>query len=394
MTQNNASVALQSSSTSLDASVASPTSAPANVTAAPSPQSTNVPFNLIITTTRAQAEKIAKHFDLSTLRFVDSLHLPPGGAKRGDSLNELLGRLEQTVTLVLLCDDVWLNALLTDMPGMAAMVWRGIESKLMGHRTNGQRNLLIVAGDFDAGVRQAENALKLQVFTSGTPLHHSWKPPVSRPVPPKKLVSRDKAPRVQQVVKPETKAVPEMSPERAWHTPIDKTVGLGESPKSFGSKSPKQLDRSKKDKGPRPAGNPHGLQNDLYLLSKGHYGLATGHLFLEKAREIIAHHTGMGGVIPMELVCTHLFRTLIAKSSRGYWGGFNLLQNLVDAGGQSPQEVAGSLNGWIGNIPARDAAGKDILQPNVNRALYVKLNLVVEVIEAPAGNRELSEQAV
>lgn len=376
---------------------------------------TNVPFNLIVTTSMEQAKKIARHYDLSDVRNVDDLKLPNGGAKRGDALNELLGKCENTITLVVLADSPWVNALLKNMPGMAASVWRSVESKLVGHRTNGQRNLIVVGNDFTSGIRDAETAGNLLVLLNGQPLRSNWKPNNA----PKAKTDKPEGKKVRHVVEGQvglnadgvgqpdkkkptkvknttnrTKLSIALDPNdpNPTHTVestmgefIDKSLRARKDAKAakLGKGERPQVDRGSKNKGPKPMVSNQGLHDDLYLLAKNHYGPCTGPALLEKAQKIIAHHTGIGGEISVDMVCSHLFRTLIAKSNRGYWGGFDLLKGLVAAGGQGPEEVAATLNGWIATIPAVDAKGALIPQPKMNSLIYTKLNLVSATIEAP-----------
>lgn len=323
---------------------------------------TNVPFNLIIAPSLELVRKIAKHYDLSDVRNVDELHLPAGGAKRGDALNELLGKTENTVTLAVVIDGPWIGQLLANT-AMSASVWRSIESKLVGHRTGSQRHLIVVADAFTTNVRDAQAANLVQSIVSGQSLPNNWKPPMVKP----------EAKKTEKVIKAQTKSAkgPQVEGRGNREKPEGQKVKAANTHGQSGKKSDRPvIDRSKKTKAPRAVGSNQSLHDDLYLLSKAHYGLCNGPVFLEKAQKVIAHHTGMAGGIPVDLVVTHLFRTLIAKSSRGYWGGFNLLQSVVEAGGQNPGEVVNTLNGWIGAIPARDAQGQEIPQPKANPQLF------------------------
>lgn len=337
---------------------------------------TNVPFNLIIATSAEQVRKIAKHYDLSDVRNVDDLDLPSGGAKRGDALNQLLGSVENTITLAVVTDDAWINALLKNMPAMSASVWRSIESKLVGHRTGSQRNLIVLGNSFTSGVRDAENAGNLQVIVAGQNLPSNWKPPIAKP----------------EAKKPEAKKLTFKNPPAPKHPSKiareETNVKRVEANVKFGKKGDKpQIDRSKKSKGPKPAGSNNGLHDDLYLLAKGHYGSTERNEFLNKAAQIIAYHTGaaMTAGTHREKIVTSLFNTLIAKSNRGYWGGFNLLKEVVTAGGESALELIQTLSGWIGNIPATDAKGEAIPQPQRNHALVkaLKWDKPQETLAAP-----------
>jgi hypothetical protein len=354
------------------------------------PIPSNVPFNLIVATSAAQVQKIAKHFDLNDVRFVDNLKLPLGGAKRGDALNELLGKVEHTVTLAVTTDAPWVQTLLSNS-AMASSVWRSIESQLLGHRTGSQRNLLIVATDFNGGCREAENAGQLLVVHSGAPLPNNWKPERAR------IETKKPEGKKVQTKAPIEKKVQGDKPTKIKNATRSGVVHNPEGFKVHGVKTGRdlkpQLDRSKKTKGPRPTGSNESLYDDLYLLSKGHYGVPTGPHYIVKAQQLIAHHTGFGGNITLHMVVVNLFRTLIAKSSRGFWGGFHVLQSVIEAGGQGTEELIETLNGYIGTIPARDGQGNEIPQPKANQQLYVKLNLVAEVVDVPAGKRELSAQA-
>jgi len=341
---------------------------------------TNVPYNLIVTTNREQVKRIAKHFDLSDVRFVDDLDLPSGGAKRGDALQHLLGQTENTITLALITDDPWVSALISNMPGMSASVWRSIESQLLGHRTGGQRNFMIFANTFNTGVREAEDNGKLMAIVAGQPLPHNWKP---APAP------KAEAKPVQAKPQVEKKAQPQ-KPQKVKNATRTGVVGNPEGFKGQGKKVDKQqVDRSKKMKGPKPAGNNNGLYDDLYLLAKGHYGPIGRVAFLSKAGAIIAHHTGSPiENVHCEKIVLSLFNTLIAKSNRGYWGGFNLLKEVVVAGSDSAMELINTLSGWIGTIPVTDAKGETIPQPQCNAAV-TKL-FKVETVQPVVGQTQVA----
>lgn len=390
----------------------------------------NVPFNLIVAQSRAQVHNIATHFDLSDVRFVDDLKLPEGGPKRGDALNELLAAQDHTVTLAVLVEAPWIDTLV-DNSSMAAGVWRSVETKLLGHRTSQQRNLIIAAKLFVGSVRKAEDEGRLVSIIAGQPLPNHWKP--ARPVaekPAKKLefvkkpeqMQKDQARRKKSTSVDPAATVDFLMTEHAKQKKVrvvlEGKVGLNANgvknfpqkvkgatpsgkvgnPGGFQMAKPEgkgKPDRSQKNKQRQAYGN-EALYNDLYLLCKGHYGTAGGELLVCKAAVILEHHTGVKKFAGdcVQQLASALFQTLITKSGRGYWGGFNLLQQLAVAGGKGPYAVVETLSTWINNIPVRDAAGHEIAQPAVTTALYVKLNVQAETIEAPAGPRVLPTDAV
>jgi hypothetical protein len=335
--------------------------------ASAAPKAANTPFNLIVAPTRAIALKIAEHFDLPEVRILcDVPHLPEGGAKRGEAITRLLDGTAGMVTLVTLQDRGWLESLLDDMQGMAPMVWRSIESSVLGHRTDSQRNFLVVAGDFEGGIREAEEAGLLRKFVCGVRVPETWKavraarPVVEKPVK-KNEATQTKQPVAAQPKKPATSAAvgkAQESPRGTSIAPYAKSVGTG--PQGQKSKV-------------KPNAN-SALHDDLYLLSKGFYGpvsLAVDPESFElRVREIIRFHIGTAQQIPNEVVCTHLVRAFVSKASRATWRAFDLIQELAIAGGEGPHSVITKLGHWLGMIPARDGEGKIIPQPTANDDLF------------------------
>ena len=325
----------------------------------------NNPFHLIIGTSHTQVEKIAGHYGLSHVRFLDDLErqlrLPGEGFKRGQTLDRFLGEESPaTVTLAVVQDDVWVEMLRTNGP-MAASVWRSLESKLFGHRTNGQR-LMVIIGQVPSGmgVRQAADAGHLLVINSGQALPTGWVPQRQKKevnkVPVKAPVKNASQYGLVGKVAPKKAAVGEKKPA----TPL-KDKGVAK-------------ERTVKGQAPRArhAGPTNPIYGDLYLLCKGHYGPVGDAQQLEaRARRVIQHHTGAGMVFQDE-ICKMLFDTLLAFSSRSYWGGFKLLRDLVNSVGRGPLEAAQTLSGWIAMIPVNDNEGRALPQPQPNPAFLVQ----------------------
>lgn len=350
--------------------------AAAEATSTAKPQATNIPFNLIITHTRDNAKQIAKHYALDDVRFVDDIqHLPDGGAARGKALNALLAKHEHTLTLVLLLDDVWVKSLLTDHPSMAASVWRGVEGKLFGFNTEKQRNLLIVALDVNNDVRRAEDNLQLRKIEAGRRLSQVWRPvrvaaekPVAAPKAP-----QPKAPIVKTQAKRNEPAQgkPDNKKQNASKDRPASQYGLTDGKgnlvtKPQGKKQGK-LDRSKKHTGPGGefSSKDNTLTNDLYLLCRGHYGANTPQVLIEKAKRLIADRTNQKDVSTNQ-VARLLFVTLSRLSSRSYWKSYNVLQSLINAGSESPAQLANTLAGHISSSPIYDENSMEIPQPTVN----------------------------
>lgn len=346
-------------------------------------QPTNVPFNLIVTASREAAQKIAAHYGLSDVRFVNDLTLPAGGPKRGAALNELLGKLDHTVTLVVLVQEVWVSALVKNLPLMASSVWRSVESQLMGHHTIEQRNLLVVAADLKGAVGDAEEAGTLLCLNKGRQLPNNWRP--------QKVLNKPAAIKVQPVAAAvkgnQTKRErPGKSERQASAPPTFGKVYQGNAPSSLKVKNathsgkvgnPDGLKMSKTDRTKRnkPAGNNARLHDDLYLLAKGHYGPVERDAFLVKAGVVMAYHAGSAGNSGFGLnkIATTLFQTLINKSSRGYWGGFNVLKEMVGAGAQGQTELVMALFAQIAAIPVVDAAGQPLTQPKLDLRVIQRL---------------------
>lgn len=303
-------------------------------------------FNLIVTTTREQAIFIAEHYDLNNIRFIDDIHhLPESGARRGEALLKALDDGAETPTLVILKEDVWIEPLVAgDIKGMASMVWRSIESSVLGHRTEMQRNLLVVARTLTNGCRAGEEKGELKVFARGQRVPSSWKPP--RPTKPHVHLT------VQKKVVPPTPAKDQSAPRGG-----EVTAGRVQS--------------IRKGKIRTAAGN--ALHDDLYLLSKGYYGTISGSAFVIAVRQTIAFHVGGSHEPDLETVCMHLVKAFTAKASRTTWRAFDLIQELAIAGGRGPEEVAITLGRMMQSIPARDGEGKVIFQPTPNSELNALL---------------------
>ncbi|WJJ55094.1 hypothetical protein [Xanthomonas phage RTH11] len=315
-------------------------------------------FNLIVAPNHATANAIAKQYDLSDVQFLDELEkklrLEDGGIKRGDSLNAYLASVDHTITLVALFDQGWLASLLGNNSAMSASVWRSVLSKLMGHRSELQRNLLVISADsLSSNVRASVEAGKTRVFAAGQRVPNEWYP--ARPER-EKPVKKEKTP-IQQYVeknlKPRVHAKKNGAPELVQ-------VGLKRK-----ANTPK----------PSPRRSHNVLHDDLYLLAKGHYGAFGDSFALEKAQQIISIHMGVPLInIGDDIIVHHLFETLIKKSNRGYWGGFTLLKDVVHAGSRGAGALVDTLVGHISLIPAIDAKGVEVKQPKANERLVALLH--------------------
>lgn len=327
------------------------------------PQPTNVPFHLLIASSHAKLQTLAKHFDLSDLRLLTDIerkgHLPPAGFKRGQALDGLLGKVEHTISIGVVIDEVWVQALLDNNP-MAKSVWRSIESKLFGHRTNSQRRLVIVAADKKIeSMREAEAKGEVLSVISGQPLPSNWieaRPAkVEKKAATKPQVAKKQVPKEQAVQKPQGKPQKAAKPTGEKSVPVRKDVP---------SKAPQRV---------LPGRSRHGqtnpLHQDIYLMCKGHYGpVGSIELLDPKVQKVMQHHTG-AGLVSSEDAVRVLYETLLSHSSRSYWGTANLLRDLVTAGGRGPTEVMMALSSWIALIPAQDHTGQPIPQPKPNPAL-------------------------
>lgn len=359
-----------------------------NAVVAAKPQATNTPFNLIITTSRPNAAQIAKHYDLSEVRYVDDIpHLPDGGAARGKALNALLAKYEQTLTLVVLLEDAWVKALLTDA-SLASSVWRGVEGKLFGFNTDKQRNLVIVALDVNGDVRRAEDNLQLRSVTSGRRLSIAWRP--ARPAVEKPAAEAAK-PSQPKVAKQQAKRN-EPAQGKPEQQKNQKTKGAAPAGDAEGQKAPKQavkktgkLDRSKKHTGPGGEFNTrdNSLTNDLYLLCRGHYGVNTSQVLIEKAKRLITFRTNQQEVSTNQ-VGRLLFVTLSRLSSRSYWKSYQVLQSIINAGSESPAQLANTLAGHISNSPTYDENSREIPLPALSEAVTKLLDERFVEFVAPA----------
>lgn len=316
-----------------------PESAPFVPTIANSPAA----FNLVIAPSDECVKHIMADFGLLHPVRLDQIpHLPTGGPARGEALNRyLLDYADGTPTLVVLQEEVWIKALLENNEEMAGRVWRAIESKLLGHHTERQRILLIVSENFKDSCRAAIDRNALQFWTQATKIPAIWKA---------KRTASDHSQVKEKTQSTKTKETPQ--------------------PRKPPVENQKKTDRPERVQRTAPVPNLR-LQDDLYLLVKGQYVSIRGENYADfqhDVKAVIRYHMGVSEVQD-GLVVSQLFKTLIGKSHRGYWGGFNLLQDIVMCGAQSPKHVASSLFGWIAGIPVRDSEGREITQPVVDARL-------------------------
>lgn len=322
-------------------------------------------FNIIVAENHLVVDAIAQHYGLTDVRRLEDvlikLRLSTPGREYGDKLNEFLNSLDHTVTLVITADDAWIQALLNNNLSLAPMVWRSIESKLMGHRTDSQRNLLVVATSALKGgdVRKAIEKGNLLALTNGVKVPSEWRTP--RPEAPKKEKPAKGKAAVGEYVEKNLK--PRTDAKKAGASPqqlarLKSAINPGSSAVS-------------KAKGPRPKGNVNGLREDLYLLCKGHYGEFNVQAVINKGKFLIRHHNGLpeNSDVGLGLLIPQLFETLTRSSSRGFWGGYNLLKEVVYSGAEGPDKLLGTLIGHIGTIPAVDGDGEPIKQPQANAKL-------------------------
>lgn len=294
---------------------------------------------------------------------------------------------------------------------MAPKVWRAIESKLLGHRTDQQRNLLIVASEFAGGCREAETAGQLRHWVRGSKIPANWKAP--RPATEKTAKGQgpktgQKKSEVPNELRKEIENAgtvnpfqqPPASPRNQMMEPqrqdgkkiknasLSGVVGNPEGFKTFQGKGEKGKAKTDFPTPPRSGPGPTRrlrLNEDLYLLAKGHYGIIADGEFRRKASILIMHHMNIGRVVSDELLVSHLFKTLVGMSGRGYWGGFNLLQEVINAGARGPSRVIEVLTEWISAIPTRGPDNKEVKQPTVLSSVFHKLNIVAETTTVPEG---------
>jgi len=326
-------------------------------------KSTPSQFNLLLVPHRATAAELVKHYGLNDVRYLDEmeekLHLGRyDGKERGDVFNRALAE-NGTTTVVVLQDEAWIKALLEKSEKMAPMVWRSIEAKLMGHRTNGLRNLMLVATSAvdNLGVRICEENGKLLKLTHGNALPTAWlAPKAEKPVKEKQSVIGEY---VEKRLKPRVDA--------AKKGDIKEAVRL----KSLANPGSPAKPAPKGDRRPQHKGNANVLFDDLYLLCKGHYGAFNLDAVRTKVAHLIRHHGGLPAHAPVsdEQIIVQLFDALTRSSSRGYWGGYTLLKDTVHAGAHSPDRLLSVLVGQIGAIPAVDTEGKPLRQPQANKQL-------------------------
>ncbi|QVD49337.1 hypothetical protein LUCX_267 [Xanthomonas phage vB_XciM_LucasX] len=327
---------------------------------------TNIPFNLVIANSREEAKALLKRFDLSQPAYLDDLRLgkdgvpvlttgtqsnlrelPKSGAARGEMLQKFLNTSEATWTFVVLLESVWIGALAGNMPKMAANVWRGIESSLVGHHTRNQRNLIVL-----------QNGKDVQSLTQGQPLPSNWVMRTNTDKPAKQAVA-DKP-----VQSPSRKPEQNADKRREAKKQVAEQPQLREKIRRATGHGPAQ-DEVRIAR-PKAGGNNSRLIDDLYLLCKGHYGDTTISAVRTNGEKIVQYHTGGTGKIEDQALIKHLFQTLIGKSSRGYWGGFNTLASLVAAGADSRQQLLREMISWIGGIPTLGAKGEQVALPKVN----------------------------
>lgn len=343
-------------------------------------------FNIIIAPTLKAVNTLAEHYGLTAVHHLDalehSLRLPATGRERGDTINAGLLKLNHTVTIALIVDEAWIKALLSKNPVMAQSVWRSIQSKLLGHRTESQRNLLVVSTGsvVQSGVRDAIDKQQLMSFTSGQRVPTEWAAP--RPETPKAAKPKPAVEQtvlgeyVEKVLKPRREAKGQLK---------NQLKREGNNVQAAPQKDAKR--RLSVTPAQKLVGNID-LSQDLYLLCKGAYGDFGNDALLVKARHIVGLYYGVPDIskVALSTLDVALFETLIKCSSRGYWGGFTLLKDVVHAGAESPTRLLSILAGHIALIPAMDGQGKPVRQPQVNPKLLDYLKGVWQKArEVPAG---------
>lgn len=362
---------------------------------APKPIPQNNPFNLIIAQSASDVQKIAKHFDLADVRFIDDVekkaHLPASGIKRGAALDRYLGKIDHTVTLAVTLDAIWIDALLAHS-SMATSVWSSIESKFFGHKTVDQHNLLVVAGAITGGVREAEEKKKLVQLSAGQPFPTAWRP-ARQPRTEKKneqkvkVDNNGKNGQKKVEAKQQNQSKGNKAPAPLYGVvgnpggqlpPGGKVQGKQNKPQAdvkrevLDHNNQKMLrDKNRPQKTLRHAGNGSPLLGDLYLLCKHMFGpVGSVDVLNTKASRILQHHTGSYQITQEDIV-KQLFATLVAFSHRSHWGSFPFLQELVNASARGPEEVAQLLSGYIATIPVNDQDGNAIGQPKVSKSLDI-----------------------
>lgn len=361
---------------------------------APKPIPQNNPFNLILALSNHDVQKIAKHFELSDVRFIEDVekkaHLPTEGIKRGNALDRYLGKIDHTVTLAVVLEPIWIEALLTNN-AMATSVWRSIESKFFGHKTVDQRNLIIVAGTINGGVRESEEKNKLVKLTAGHPFPTAWRPQrqqrTEKKTEQKKVDNNGKNGQKKVEAKQQPKKAQQDKPAPLYGVVGNPggEIGKGGKVQAKPNKPMADLKRESADhnnqkmlreknrplKTLRHAGNGSPLLGDLYLMCKHMFGtVASVDSLNTKATRILHYHTGSVNVTQEDIV-KQLFAALVAFSQRSHWGSFPFLQDLVNASARGADEVAQMLSGYIATIPVRDQDGNEILQPKVSKGLDI-----------------------
>lgn len=377
----------------------------------------NNPFNLIIAQSAADVSKIAKHYDLSDVRDLTQIEqqgrIPADGIKRGEALDRYLGKVDHTITIAILLEPIWIEALLSHSQ-MATSVWRSIESKLFGHKTTEQRNFMVVASGVSNGVRQAEEDKKLVSFTCGHKLPVTWRPERTRPEPKKQ---NDNVKVDNQGKNGGKKVEAKQQSQKGKQNPQHKQAGIhgqlgnpgapigpGGKVTTKSTKTSPQVQREgahhsqkmlreqgRPARGMRNLGNGSPMLADLYLFCKGGFGpVGSVDIVTTKAARIIQHHTGTVNVQDDDIV-KQLFATLIAFSQRSHWGGFQLLQDLVNASARGPGEVAYMLSGYITTIPVRDQDGNEIEQPKLSKGIDGMLVNGAHRVDRFAGGQDALE---
>jgi hypothetical protein len=302
---------------------------------------TNKRFNLIIVDSRSTAEKVIKTHGLTDARYIDDItHLPSGGPKRGEALARLINDTDSIVSLIVIHDRAWIIPLLDYNANMAPMVWRSIETATLGHRTDSERELIIVA--LNQGV--STNTLRLDTVDK---LPSSWKQP-------RTIAPRPKAPVTTTMSVQHIK-----NKENGHQQQQPATVPQASGPMQKGPHKPKV----------RQVANA-ALYDDLYLLIKGEYGVVdTAHIGVRVRHAITFHLGGIPDYITDEMLVTHLVKTFTTKGSKSTWRAFEMIAEIAIEGSKSPAAVIMKLVQWISMIPARDSGGQLIPQPTINPEL-------------------------
>lgn len=298
-------------------------------------------------------------------------HAAPSGPNRGAAVEKALASSCAIVPkLVLSVDDIWLSQLMTGSD-MAAGVWKSIASRVLGPKTHTRIQTLTLTtktSEMQYGavpsswLVRTESKMRAESAKAPTqPKRKYYIVQAGDTLTGIALKVLGDASRYTELVEINGVENPDLIyPKQKLYLPTDAQWPPKREPKAKSeSKAPvKAKVASSKASDNRQQRPPYArtskIQDDLYLLCKGEYGVQylEPENIVNAARAVVEFHTG--ALVVLATVVTNLFGTVTSYANRGYWGGYGFLQTMVFAGGDSKEALIRALQNQITSLPTSD----------------------------------------